>query len=271
MGGRDVITFAVANQKGGTGKTTTAVTLGHKLALDGRRVLLVDTDPQGHVCKALGLEKAPGIRRVIEWAQYGDPLLILKARDGLDVLPSDKTTEPAKRTLVSMDFRERVLADALEELAGDYDAAVIDCAPSVDVLHVSALVAADWLVVPTKLDYLAVDGVNEVLTSVGAIRANSDYAPEVLGILPTFFDRTTNETMIQLKALVNAFKGLVLPPIPIDVKLREAPAYGQTIWEYAPGSRSVVGVKPTNGNGANGDKKLGGYMQFVARVLEVVK
>lgn len=260
-----MITLAIANQKGGTAKTTTAVTLGHRLALDGLRVLLVDTDVQGHVAKALGMDKGPGIRRLVDRAQFGDGrLLVVEARPNLDVIPSDKTTEPAKRALVAMDFRERVLADALAGLAGDYDVAIIDCAPSVDVLHVAALVASDYLVVPSKLDYLAVDGINEVLTSVIEIERRAPKAPELLGILPTFLDRTTNETMVQLRALVKTFGGLVLPPIPVDVKLREAPAYGQTIWEYAPRSRSVVGIR--NGSG----QYLGGYNQFVDRVRKVL-
>lgn len=263
-----MITIAVANQKGGTAKTTTVVTLDHRLALDGLRVLLIDTDVQGHVAKALGLEKAPGIRRLVDRAQFGDgPLLIAPARAGMDVIPSDKSTEPAKRTLVGMNFRERVLMDALAELADNYDVAIIDCAPSVDVLHVSALVAADWLVVPSKLDYLAVDGVNEVLTSVVEIERqsqSSSQAPSLLGILPTFFDRQTNETVVQLQSLVQTFGHLVLPPVPVDTKLREAPAFGQTIWEYAPTTRSITGV--SNGNG----RRYGGYSQFIARVREVL-
>jgi chromosome partitioning protein len=260
-----VITIVISNQKGGTAKTTTAVTLGHRLALDGFRVLLVDTDVQGHIAKTLGLDKAPGIRRIVDRAQFRDtPLLIVEGRPALDVIPSDKTTEPAKRALAAMDFRERVLADTLDELTNDYDVTVIDCAPSVDVLHVSALVAADWLVVPSKLDYLAVDGVNEVLTSVVEIRQRSARAPELLGILPTFFDRQTNETVTQLQGLVQTFGRLVLPPIPVDTKLREAPAFGQTIWEYAPKTRSVVGVTNVSGN------HYGGYLQFIDRVREVL-
>lgn len=256
--------IAVVNQKGGTAKTTTAVTLGHKLALDGQRVLLVDTDVQGHVAKALGMKKAPGIRRLVDRAQFGDTQqLIVAARPGLDVLPSDKSTAAAKRALVGMNFRERVLADALAEL--DYDVVVIDCAPSVDVLHVAALVAAQWLVIPSRLDYLAVDGVNEMLSSVLEIRQQSpEQAPNVLGILPTFFDRQTKETVVQLRALVESFGQLVLPPVPVDTKLREAPAFGKTIWEYAPRTRSILGI--LNGNG----QRYGGYAQFIERVWEVV-
>jgi chromosome partitioning protein len=143
MGVVIMVTIAIANQKGGTGKTTTAVTLGHRLAQDGHRVLLVDTDVQGHVAKALGLEKAPGIYQLVQHYQGVGQPLVVQARPNLDIIPSDKTTEPAKRMLVSMDFRERILADTLA--AFEYDVAIIDCAPSVDVLHVAALVAAATL------------------------------------------------------------------------------------------------------------------------------
>lgn len=109
-----MVTIAIANQKGGTGKTTTAVTLAHRLAMDGYRVLVVDTDVQGHVAAALGMDKAPGIYRLVQWYQGLGDLLVVQARENLDIIPGDKTTEPAKRILASMDFRERVLADALE-------------------------------------------------------------------------------------------------------------------------------------------------------------
>jgi len=260
-----MITISVTNQKGGTGKTTTATTLAHQLAQDGFRVLLVDTDPQGHVARTLGIKKAPGIHTMVDWYRnLTESLLIVSARNKLDVIPSDKSTEPAKRTLVGIDFREGLLIRVLEELTPGYDVAVIDCAPSVDVLHVAALMAADWLVVPTKLDFLALDGVNEVLTSMMEIKRRSGNGAELLGILPTFFDRQTNETMIQLQVLAEMFGKFVLPPIPVDVRLREAPSYGQTILEYAPDSRSVVGL--ANGQG----KRTGGYLQFIDRVKEVL-
>lgn len=252
--------IAVANQKGGTGKTTTVVTLGHRLAMDGYAVLLVDTDVQGHVAVALGLEKQPGVYRAVQWFQGVGDLLIVPARDRLDVLPGDKSTEPAKRILAGLDFRERVLAEVFAEVSDRYDVIIIDCAPSVDVLHVAALVAADYLLVPTRLDHLAIDGVVEVINSLAGIKRRSDQGAKLLGIVPTFLDRQTNESVVQLQALVNRFGKMVLPPVPVDVRLRECPAYGKTIWEYAPTSRSVVGV---NGNG----KSVGGYLQIV----EIIK
>jgi len=260
-----MITIAVANQKGGTAKTTTVVTLGHGLALAGLRVLIVDTDVQGHVAKALGMKKGPGIRRLVDQAQFGDQLLIVAARERLDVIPSDRSTAAAKRALTTMDFRERVLADALAGIAASYDVAVIDCAPSVDVLHVASLVAADWLVIPCALDYLAVDGVNEMLALVLEIRRRApEEAPNLLGILPVFLDRRMNETMVQLQILAETFGKLVLPPVPVDAKLRESPAFGKTIWEYAPRGRGVLGVLE------NG-RRYGGYAQFVERVREAAQ
>jgi chromosome partitioning protein len=258
-----MVTIAIANQKGGTGKTTTAVTLAHRLAQQERRVLVVDTDVQGNVACALGLDKAPGIYRMVQVFQGVERApLIANARPNLDVVASDKTTEQAKRVLVGLDFRERILADVLAAL--DYDAAIVDCAPSVDVLHVAALVAADWLIVPTQLDHLALDGVNEVLTSLAQLKQQAARAPNLLGILPTFHERRTKETLVQLKRLAATYGRFVLQPIPEDVKLREAPAFGKTIWEYAPQSRGVVGV--VNGNG----QPIGGYAQFVERVTQTV-
>lgn len=254
-------TFAIANQKGGTGKTTTAVTLAHALAQDGYRVLLMDTDTQGNVADSLGLTKAPGISRLVQWySDQSTPLLVVNARQNLDVIPSDATTAQAKERLVSLSFREQVLRSALEHMADRYDVAVIDCAPSVDVLHVAALTAADWLVIPTSLRYLAVAGVNGVVHFLNRMSQRSPRTATLLGILPTFFDRRTNETLEQLDNLLKAFSELVLPPIPIDVKLAEAPASGQTIWEYAPGTRGIVGFAGRNGN------RYGGYERFISRV-----
>jgi chromosome partitioning protein len=255
-----MITLVIANQKGGTGKTTTALALGHKLAMDGYRTLLVDTDAQGHLAAGLGIDKAPGIDRLVSWREGQGTPLIVEARDRLDLIPSDARTSSAKQRLAGMRFREDFLAKALQDLGAGYDVAVIDCAPSVDVLHTAAVVAADWLIVPTRLDYLAVDGVNEVIMFLRDVKQYRD-AADLLGILPTFYDRRTNETLEQLRVLVDTFGDLVSPPIPIDVRLREAPAFGQTIWEYAPRTRSILGIE------ING-KAYGGYARFVDQVKE---
>ncbi len=259
-----MITFAVANQKGGTGKTTTSVALAHKLALDGYRVLVVDIDSQGHVATTLGLSKAPGIDRLVQWYKnrhrdISTPFFVVKARPNLDIIPSDDTTSEAKETLTGLTLREQIFEKMLEQL--DYDVVVIDCAPSRDILHIAALVAANWLIIPAELNHLALDGVNEVIHLQTRIRTDFPNAAALLGILPTFFDRRKSETSVQLNALVDTFKELVLPPIPIDAKIEQAPAFGQTIWEYDPNARSIKGVEGRTGH-------YGGYERFVEQIKE---
>lgn len=248
--------ITIANQKGGVGKTTTAVTLAHGLAMAGQKTVIVDLDPQGHVAFALGLEKTPGLYRLIV---EENPVIdvIVAARENLDIISSDKKTEKVKRAVVISNYPTEILGKAV--ITPDYDVVIFDMAPSLDVLHVSALLASDWVLIPTKLDAMAVDGVNEVLRSMGEVAERGHrlgYA-----ILPTFFDRSTRETIVQLKALVETFHEHVWPPIPQDTKAREAPAFGKTLWEYCPNSSVVIGF----GNGHEG-----GYSSTLRRVMGVL-
>jgi chromosome partitioning protein len=260
-----MIALAVANQKGGTGKTTTAVTVAHRLAMDGSDVLLVDTDPQGHVARALGRERRPGIWNAVQWYNKEESLFIsYDLRPNLDGVMSDQSTTRAKQALVTMRHRELVLSKLLDYLRAEYDWCVIDCAPSVDVLHEAALIAADWLIVPTELNYLATDGVAQVIRLLRELQEGPFGAAGLLGILPTFLDRRKSETLVQLKQLHDTFGKLVLPPIPVDAAVERAPAYGQTIWEYDPKARSVVGLENRK------DVLYGGYERLVELVREKV-
>lgn len=251
--------IAFANQKGGVGKTTTAVTLAAGLARQGYKTLLVDLDPQGHVAFSLGLEKNPGLYRLIVMEE---PLqkILLSARPNLDVLASDKRTEKVKRHITLSDFREGILADILRSTA--YHAILIDMAPSMDVLHVNGLVASDWVVIPTRLDALAVDGVKEILLTMGEV-SQRGHSFQGYSVLPTFFDRTTRETLAQFQDLARTFGGRVWPPIPQDTRVREASAYGKTLWEYTPDSPAMLGY-------IEGKQRLGGYRQTIDRIREVI-
>ncbi len=160
---------------------------------------------------------------------------------------------------MSMDYRESVLADALAGARFQYDAILLDTAPSLDVLHISALQASDWLLIPTKLDAMAIDGLNEILRSAGEVNRHGGHIQDYR-VLPTFYERVTRETLIQLQNLVNVFGAKVMPPIPSDTRVREAPSYGQTIFEYAPSSPALAGY--------NG--KTGGYAQIIDRMEALI-
>ena len=254
-----MVVFAFANQKGGVGKTTSAVTLADGLARLKQRTLLVDLDPQGHVALSFGLEKSPGLYRLLCLNESLDKVT-QSIRPNLDLVTGDKQTEKVKREITLENFRETILADALYD--SGYDAILLDLAPSMDVLHLNGLIAADWVVIPTRMDALAVDGVKEILATMAEV-SQSGHRYRGYSILPTFFDRTTRETLIQFEEVTRAFGENVWPPIPQDTRVRETSAYGQTLWEYSPDSSSVEGFK-------DGRTRLGGYRQVLGKMLEVI-
>ena len=249
--------IAFANQKGGVGKTTCAVTLAHGLARNKFRVLLVDLDPQGQAALSLGCEKSAGLYRFLSLEEPLENCLI-QARPNLDLLPGDKTTEKVKREIALMDFRQSLLRDHLTGL--DYDFVLLDLAPSLDVLHINGLVASDWVVIPTRLDRLSLDGVKEILLTLAEL-STSGKCYRGYTILPTFFERSTRETLAQFRELVLTFTSHVWPPIPQDAAVRAASAQGKTIWEVSKSAPALIGYK-------SGRQVQGGFVQVLDRLLE---
>ena len=255
-------TVAVINQKGGVGKTTTAVTLGHGLARSGHKTLLIDLCGQGNVADSLGLKKGPGLLNFL-FAESAQKVITPSGRPNLSVILTDKESrERADRGLARERIGETILRRRLESLSG-YDVVVLDSAPGVDVFHISCLIACDAYLVPVKLDHLAVAGARDVLITAQGI---PDLGiglgiPQFLGVLPTFWERATKESHTQLGFLYDGFENDVWPPIPMDTRVREGPAYGQSLWEYEPKCRALVGVN------LNGTGLVGGYERVLKRLL----
>lgn len=232
----------VANQKGGVGKTTTAVTLAHGLALKGKRVLLVDLDPQGQCAVALGLEQGPGIPRLLVGQLTVREVAIETGRAGLRLIPSNKGTEGANLALAreGIDTLARALRPKWGENGPDTpEYVIIDTAPSVSVLQSMALWAAGLVLIPCAVDYLASDGVVKVMETMARLAQRHSWAGGLLGILPTFYDEVTRESAATLADLKQTFgAGRILPPVHRATILRECAASGKTIWEVKPTSRA---------------------------------
>jgi chromosome partitioning protein len=233
-----MITITVANQKGGVGKTTTAVTLAHGLALKNYSVLLVDLDPQGQCASHLGLPQTAGVFDLLVNHPPMRDVVRTTGRPNLWILPGNKRTMTAQTLMAievqGVDTLGAILEEHLNGARLHY--LVIDTAPSAGGLQENGLFAADLLLIPSAVDHLALEGVAEVVKTLKALKR--PISP-VTWILPTFYDEVTLEAKANLGRLQEAFGGASLAPIHRAVVLREAPALGQTVFEHGPESRAA--------------------------------
>ncbi|MEA4882784.1 MAG: AAA family ATPase [Clostridia bacterium] len=239
--------IAIVNQKGGTAKTTTAVNLGAYIALAGRRVLLVDIDPQGNATSGLGIEKRDVSRCVynvlIDEDPIGDATLSTKV-DGLDIVPATLNLAGAEIELVSAMSRELRLRHALEPVRNGYDYCFVDCPPSLGLLTINALTAADSVLVPIQCEYYALEGLTQLLRTVDLVRKHLNQSLEVEGVVLTMFDPRTNLSQ-QVVSDVRMHLGdkVFQTVIPRNVRLSEAPSYGLPIPLYDERSRGAEAYK----------------------------
>lgn len=231
--------ITIANQKGGVGKTTTAVTLAHGLAIQGKDTLLFDLDPQGQCASALGLVQEPGVFNLLVGVQTLANVTRTTGRPRLALIPGNKRTATAQVVLNAEEFKLDIIRQLLRPaLPGGLDLVIIDTAPSVGRLQEAALFAADLVIIPTTVDYLATEGVVKVIHTVNALVKRQNWRGSVLGILPTFYDNVTRESQQTLDDLQRTFGAeLILPPVHWATILRECGAEGKTIWEKAASSR----------------------------------
>jgi chromosome partitioning protein len=240
-------TYALANQKGGVGKTTTAVNLAAYLGLLGRRVLLVDMDPQANATSSLGHDKREGGPSVYDALTGSRPVAEVVAtteHQGVDLLPATIQLAGAEVELVGIMARETRLARTLKGAIERYDYVLVDCPPSLGLLTVNALTAADGVLIPVQCEYLALEGLGQLVRTIDLIRDNLNGRLRVAGVVMTMYDGRTNLSQGVVEEVRQHFPTLTFETIiPRNVRLGEAPSFGKPISLYDPGSRGALAYR----------------------------
>ncbi|HPT50484.1 MAG TPA: AAA family ATPase [Accumulibacter sp.] len=236
--------LAVTNQKGGVGKTTTAVNLAACLAEAGQRVLLIDLDPQGNATTGCGVVKREALPTVYQIliGRSTIPDTVLQTDFGFHLLPANRELAGAEVDLISLEQREYRLRDALKEVRADFDFILMDCPPALNMLTVNGLAAADRVMIPMQCEYYALEGLTDLVATLRKVRANLNPALEIEGLLRTMFDPRSTLTQQVSRELEGHFGDKVYKTIiPRNVRLAEAPSYGKPVIAFDRGSRGAQG------------------------------
>jgi len=240
-------TIAIANQKGGVGKTTTAINLSASLASNDLRILLIDSDPQGNATTGLGVDKSverPTIYDILFSDIHVSTAIVKTDFEGLDMVPANRNLVAANLELVDLPDRETRLRTKLNGVRADYHYILIDCPPALDLLTLNALVAADSVLVPIQCEFFALEGISQLMDTVERIKESFSHNLQIEGILLTMYDDRTNLTKQVADDLKEFFQDQVFKTvIPRSIRLAEAPSYGKPILQYdvrSKGSESYV-------------------------------
>jgi chromosome partitioning protein len=222
--------FAIANQKGGVGKTTTSVNLAAALAMQGQRTLLVDLDPQGNATMGSGVDKSDLPRSVYQLLVGLTTLPEARVRaeaGGYDVLPTNRDLAGAEIELVDLERRELRLKEALAEHAGDYDFVLIDCPPSLSLLTLNGLCAAHGVIIPMQCEYFALEGLSDLVNTIKKVHANLNRDLKIIGLLRVMYDpRSTLSSQVSAQLEEHFGDKVFKTVVPRNVRLAEAPSYG---------------------------------------------
>ncbi|MFC1721416.1 ParA family protein [Patescibacteria group bacterium] len=235
--------IALVNQKGGVGKTTTALNLGAYLAEAQKHVLLVDSDPQGNATSGVGIRVEAGragLYEVLSNQVQAKAVIQKSPVANLSIFPSTQTLAAANVELVNVENREFLLREALLGVRNDYDYILIDCPPSLGILTINGLAAADDVVIPVQSEYYALEGLGQLLETIHLVQQNLNKDLRIMGAVVTMHDRRTKLSAQVLKEMNRHFPNKVFDSvIPRNIKLSEAPSHGQTIRQYEPWSKGA--------------------------------
>jgi chromosome partitioning protein len=251
--------IAIANQKGGVGKTTTAVNLAAALAATPRKVLLVDMDPQGNATMASGVDKREVENSSCEvlLGECSAEQAIVKAPEGYDLLPGNIDLTAAEIRLMDESAREQRLKTAMAPVRERYDYVIVDCPPSLSLLTLNALAAADGVIVPMQCEYFALEGLSSLIDTIDALKGKLNPALQIDGIVRTMFDVRNNLANAVSRELTEHFGDKVFRSIiPRNVRLAEAPSHGQSIVGYDRGSRGGIAYLGLAGEIIRREKKV---------------